>query len=149
MIGGLITYILVFALHICMYLWTKKLEEEKCDCSDLWHRNIINKLAILLFCLSVVSVIVFRKGGLPKSKLFFSISLLLGLAYYGIIVDYIWKLKKKNCECSEDWKRKFGYIFSISYLILIALLVVMIFALKLLLKKEKFILFKKQLRKTN
>ena len=33
-----------------------------------------------------------------------------------MIFDYITKLKKLECECSESWKREYGYIGSIVYI---------------------------------
>ena len=66
---GLLLGVLTFALHIFMYQWTNKLEEQNCDCSDLWHRNIVNKLAIGLIGLFFVNLIIFR-GGIPSNKLY-------------------------------------------------------------------------------
>ena len=39
----------------------------------------------------------------------------LQISYVAIIFDYITKLKKLQCECSESWKREYGYIGSIVY----------------------------------
>ena len=132
---GLLVGVLTFALHIFMYQWTNKLEEQNCDCSDLWHRNIVNKLAIGLIGLFLVNSIIFR-GNIPNNKLYLTVCALIGFAYFGIIIDYIRKLKQKNCECSEDWKREYGYIF-ISYLIFIALLILIIFLVHWLIGNNK------------
>tara|TARA_B100001093_G_C26781083_1_gene994656 strand:+ start:365 stop:862 length:498 start_codon:yes stop_codon:yes gene_type:complete len=115
--------VLIFLLHFSIYTWTNKLEEEKCNCSDLWHRNIVNKLAVGLFCLCLLGIILSLHKG--KYLEFYKLAYkLLFIIYILIIIDYIRKLKRKNCECSEDWRRQYGYFFSISWLILIVLVMI-------------------------
>jgi hypothetical protein len=42
------------------------------------------------------------------------------------------KLKDKNCECSEDWKREYGYIFTIVYISLLLLVLLFIIIIGLI-----------------
>lgn len=123
-----ISVILLFLLHYFMYIWTKELENKNCDCSDIIHRKIINYGSIVFFIILIFNYIniitnnIFIKPSIFISILFTTISII----YLSIIIDYIRKLKEKQCECSEDWKRKYGYIFSIIYLILSVLTLVII-----------------------
>jgi hypothetical protein len=111
-----------------MYIWTKELENKNCDCSDIIHRNIINYGSIVFFILLIFNNIniitngIFIKHSIYLSMLFTIVSII----YISIIIDYIRKLKEKQCECSEDWKRKYGYICSIIYLILSVMALVII-----------------------
>ena len=50
----------------------------------------------------------------------------IGVFYMVIILDYVMKLKEKNCECSEDWKREYGYIFTIVYISILLLMLLLI-----------------------
>ena len=43
---------------------------------------------------------------------------ILFIIYIGVIFDYISKLKKLQCKCSESWKREYGYISSIVYIVM-------------------------------
>ena len=100
---------LVIILHYSMYTWTQELEKQGCECSDMWHRNIVHWLALILLIL------------IPVNN-----STIVGLsfiAYICIVIDYIRKLKQLECECSEDWKREYGYIFSVIYISLIAIII--------------------------
>jgi hypothetical protein len=123
-----ISVILLFLLHYFMYIWTKELENKNCDCSDIIHRKIINYGSIVFFIILIFNYInIITNNIFIKPSIFISILLTtISIIYLSIIIDYIRKLKEKQCECSEDWKRKYGYIFSIIYLILSVLSLVII-----------------------
>jgi len=114
-----------------MYIWTKELENKNCDCSDIIHRKIINYGSIVFFIFLIFNYInIITNNIFIKSSIFISILLTtISIIYLSIIIDYIRKLKEKQCECSEDWKRKYGYIFSIIYVILsvFSLLIIIMF----------------------
>lgn len=124
-----IALLLLFGIllqYILMYIWTKKLEKEKCDCSNLWHRKIINRLSITLFISLIINIILCKIKENPLINNFKIISgpilSLILIVYFFILLDYITELKKKECKCSEDWKRDYGFIFTIVYLVMILLL---------------------------
>lgn len=123
-----ISVILLLLLHYFMYIWTKELENKNCDCSDIIHRKIINYGSIVFFIILIFNYInIITNNIFIKPSIFISILLTtISIIYLSIIIDYIRKLKEKQCECSEDWKRKYGYIFSIIYLILSVLTLVII-----------------------
>ena len=126
-----ISAILLLLLHYFMYIWTKELENKNCDCSDIIHRKIINYGSIVFFIFLIFNYInIITNNIFIKSSIFISILLTtISIIYLSIIIDYIRKLKEKQCECSEDWKRKYGYIFSIIYVILsvFSLLIIIMF----------------------
>ena len=135
----LIVLVLVITLHVAMYMWTTELEKENCDCSDLWHRNLINIFSILLLILIPVNFYLRYKNFLPIKS--FNLDLKtgysiivggIGVFYMVIILDYVMKLKEKNCECSEDWKREYGYIFTIVYISLLLLMLLFIIIIGLI-----------------
>ena len=121
----LITLILV--LHYAMYTWTEELEKTGCECSNLWHRNVIHWFGLVIVILNVIywlieffnidQKIYYRNGSLTLfAAPFSSLILILTVSYISIIFDYITKLKKLECHCSESWKRDYGYIGSIVYI---------------------------------
>ena len=121
----LITLILV--LHYAMYTWTEELEKTGCECSNLWHRNIIHWFGLVIVILNVIywvmeffnidQKIYYRNGSLTLFATPFPfLILILTVSYISIIFDYITKLKKLECHCSESWKRDYGYIGSIVYI---------------------------------
>ena len=121
----LITLILV--LHYAMYTWTEELEKTGCECSNLWHRNVIHWFGLVIVILNVIywlieffnidQKIYYRNGSLTLfAAPFSSLIIILTVSYISIIFDYITKLKKLECHCSESWKRDYGYIGSIVYI---------------------------------
>jgi len=124
---SLIIIILVLVLHYSMYTWTEELEKNGCKCSDLWHRNFIHWIALILVIIIPINVLI--KIYNIKSPLLIPYTFILGVLqifYIGMIFDYITKLKKLECECSESWKREYGYIGSIVYICYFGLLLLLL-----------------------
>jgi hypothetical protein len=112
----LLIAILVLILHYAMYTWTEELEKTGCECSDLWHRNIIHWIALILLIIIPINIVIqIYKVKSPLIIPYSFILFVLQISYVAIIFDYITKLKKLQCECSESWKREYGYIGSIVY----------------------------------
>lgn len=113
----LIIVVLVLVLHYAMYTWTEELEKTGCECSDLWHRNIIHWIALILVIIIPINVVIqIYKVKSPLLIPYSFILVVLQVFYIAMIFDYITKLKKLECECSESWKREYGYIGSIVYI---------------------------------
>ena len=113
----LIIIVLVLVLHYAMYTWTEELEKTGCECSDLWHRNIIHWIALILVIIIPINVVIqIYKVKSPLLIPYSFILVVLQVFYIAMIFDYITKLKKLECECSESWKREYGYIGSIVYI---------------------------------
>ena len=81
-----------------MYTWTAELEKNGCECSNLWHRNIINWFAVVIVSLNVIFYlieffkidqkiyyVIYRKDG--GYSLFFGAP--LGLLIAIIVITYI------------------------------------------------------------
>jgi magnesium-transporting ATPase (P-type) len=130
-------FILIIVFHYAMYTWITELEKNGCECSNLWHRNVIKWFAIVIIILNVIYYLIefFNinqklyyyinrpNGGytyFAGPPLSFLIAILV-ITYLAIIYDYITKLKKLECECSESWKKEYGYIGSIVYMSLLIL----------------------------
>ena len=134
----LIVFIVVLTLHISIYMWIDKLEKENCECSKLWHRDILKALAIVLFVLTCINMFLLTKNNSNSKvfienvskhmlgKVYLGFSLLFGFSYIFIMFDYIRRLKEMECECSEDWKREFGWWYSILVMSIYGLLLVML-----------------------
>ena len=115
---------LVLILHYAMFTWTQELEKQGCECSDMWHRKVVHWLALVF--LIVVPLNIILKHFKIQNMLINIYSSIVGFAFITYILttfDYIRKLKKLECECSEDWKREYGYIFSIIYISFFAILI--------------------------
>lgn len=123
---ALIIISLTIILHYAMYTWTTELEKNGCECSNLWHRDFINILvSIIVIMIITILVIMFLNTKYNLSSLISYLSFINGVIFFTyilIILDYISKLKALNCECSESWKREYGYIFSIVYISLYILI---------------------------
>ena len=126
---NIIGFAIAIFVYVSIYLWILELEKKGCQCSKLWHyeylkyASVVLLVNIILFNLTRFSMI---KGfGLLQfypSKIntivlsWAFLSILFIIPYFAILLDYIVKLKKmQDCKCSEDWKREFGYYYSIIY----------------------------------
>jgi magnesium-transporting ATPase (P-type) len=119
----LISMIVVLILHYAMYTWTAELEKNGCKCSEIWHRNVIHWIAlILLITVFINTLLKIANIKSPMFQAFIIVIAILNIFYIAIVFDYITKLKKLECECSEDWKRDYGYIGSIVYIISFSLI---------------------------
>ena len=117
LIVSLIIFIIVIILHYSMYTWTEELEKTGCECSNLWQRNIIHWIALIMLIIIPINMLLrFAKIKMELLIPYSFILVILQIFYISIIFDYITKLKKLECECSESWKRGYGYIGSIVYI---------------------------------
>ena len=138
-VTSFISLILVIILYVSIYLWLMELEKNGCECAKLWHYDYIKYMSILLlvtlvfiFLFTIMSLlskaynvkIPFFKEILITFGFIYITNSVLVLSYMGILLDYILKLKElQDCKCSEDWKRDYGYYYTIIYFTLIAFLI--------------------------
>ena len=120
-----ILLIFMITLHVSIYMWIDKLEIETCRCSELWQRDVLKYLIIFKFLLIVLNMYIVNKNKFNPVKInksrddnmfhtilsFFTVS--STLVYVLVMITYINELYKIECECSEDWKREFGWYYSI------------------------------------
>lgn len=114
--------VLITILHYAIYTWTNNLNDIDCKCSDTLTRDILNSLA-LIFLIIIPYRIYNYKDKFMQSyfKTFLGI---LSIVYYSLIIYYINKLNRIACECSNDWKKKYSFISSITFLLIIILLII-------------------------
>ena len=128
-----ILLIFMITLHVSIYMWIDKLEIETCRCSELWQRDVLKYLIIFKFLLIVLNMYIVNKNKfnpvkINKSrdddmfhKIVYFFTSVAGVAYIYLLFTYIYELYKIECECSEDWKRDFGWYYSILVLSMYAL----------------------------
>ena len=88
----LIIVVLVLVLHYAMYTWTEELEKTGCECSDLWHRNIIHWIALILVIIIPINVVIqIYKVKSPLLIPYNFILVVLQVFYIAMIFDYITK----------------------------------------------------------
>ena len=118
---------IVITLHVSVYLWTKELEKQGCECSSMWQRDVVNILAIAMIVMILFNVLVNGKHPVIITVKF--LSSIASFIYFALIIDYVKRLKEMECKCSEDWRREFAYIYSIVWYSIVALVaLVIIFA---------------------
>jgi uncharacterized membrane protein len=133
---SILSILLIYLLHISMFQWTEKLKKENCDCSDLWHRKYINVIALFLIIVITINLIlIYLKINNSFINIFRIILGIIQISYYIIIIDYIRKLKIKDCNCSENWKREYGFIFTIIIVSFLSLILISSFITLLFFKK--------------
>lgn len=113
-IGGLIINLLIFVLITIIYLYTNKLEQIGCDCSNNPDRNFIKVYSIvaLVFLLFTAFVSIEMVGKMLGSVIAMLYSLLI-VVFYLIFIYYIYTtftyvryLINEKCKCSEDISRE-------------------------------------------
>lgn len=126
--------IFMITLHTSIYMWIDKLEIETCRCSELWQRDVLKYLIIFIFLLMVVNMYIVNKNKfnpvkINKSrsddmfhKVVYILGSMTGIAYIYLLFTYIYELYKIECECSEDWRRDFGWYYSIVVISIYALI---------------------------
>jgi predicted membrane channel-forming protein YqfA (hemolysin III family) len=121
----IISQIITLSLHYAIYTWTEELEKTGCQCSNMWHRNIIHWMALIL-AIFVVIIMLFRIANITSKafKAFIVVVFIIGLFYLAMVLDYITKLKTLECQCSESWKRDYGYIYSLVSIIFVSIVLV-------------------------
>lgn len=99
-----------------------KLESMGCKCAIDWRRNFI----VFFLVLSIVytlSTFFIDKDSLPLLQ---SIMVITGIVNVILALQYINRLKKEKCECSESIYRDILYLVSIFNAILYSLLIVLL-----------------------
>ncbi len=136
----IISVLIVIIFYILMYIWITELEKQGCNCSELWHRDIIKYSSIillvnviLLFSNVMQKILQHKKLNNLESIWLFGSSFIT-ITFFSILLDYIIKLKSlENCICSEDWKRELGFYYSILYFAMLGINILVLFILAIFL----------------
>lgn len=99
-----------------IFYFVLNMEKQNCKCTDELRRDIIKWYSLGLIVFSVLSPLI-------PIKYVVVITTILGLCnlvYLVVLFTYTHSLKhKKDCECSNTWRRKFTFIYSIIALVLL------------------------------
>lgn len=116
---GLSTCILVI-----YYTYIQHLEKSECICSLDWRQRFIKKYILIMLIISISSIIliIFVKTNnniVTKYKTQIGlIYTILYIVYYVILGQWLWKLHKSKCICSDDWRKTMIQVIYIISLIL-------------------------------
>jgi|SaaInl85LU_5_DNA_1037374.scaffolds.fasta_scaffold88664_2 hypothetical protein len=122
-------FLFALAMNIFVVTWIQKLDDIQCKCSEDWRTPYIKYWTIFNICLSV-TIFLLRtvfSFELPIYMIYLSgIQIILGIMNLIALISYIYKLKKIECECSEDNRREIIYIYQwiIAVLLIFLLLLV-------------------------
>jgi hypothetical protein len=128
--------LLTIGLYSYMLNYIFKLESTGCECAKDWRRDYIQYYLMLLIVYVVVQICVLTMGDLAAvirmNMHLTAIMLVLGILFVVFTLQYVHRLKKIKCKCSEDTARNVlqlvaiidAVIFSIGALHLIIGLVV-------------------------
>ena len=116
------------AVNAVFLSYIKKLEVEKCECSEDKLRDYIKYFSsamIGLFLLSFLLALLSIRVKVPRVLRMLLSLVILGAGLYQVyaLFKYSHKLtfSKPECECSKDWRRTFMFYISIFYAILLTL----------------------------
>ena len=117
-------YFLEMSVYWKTINWIYKLEETKCECSDLFHRKYIKKwiqiyivIMTIVYIYNVYSILILTSGDVGISNALSSFAFQIPLTILSLVnvivsIHYIDKLKENACVCSKSLARETYYIFS-------------------------------------
>ena len=119
-IFSLIVLYLLISLYLARifihYFYIKELNEQNCECTKDWRKQLVQYGPIINIVIGYVLIFIQYKLLFLKGKinnLAYMIPIIFSLLY----ITYIYKLIKIKCECSDNWKRDFILFFTIFVII--------------------------------
>ena len=128
LISSIASSLFALTINLLALSWLDKLNKMNCPCSQNWMHKYIKYYLLITIPISLIGIVIniyayfnnytiadlysndlyvfFRRLILPFMFIF-------GLANIVIVILFINKLKKMNCECSEDIKREIYWIYNI------------------------------------
>jgi hypothetical protein len=104
-------------LYIAFLLYLGKLEETGCACALNWRRQFIIAFIVVALVWTLATVVM-----TPFKNVYLAVLLtVFRLAFIVIAIQYINKLKKDKCECSEHLTRDILYYYAWIAIILAAI----------------------------
>lgn len=118
--------LIVVALNSLILKYVLENESNNCECALSWHHNYIKVFAPVIIFMAFARLLFSNEINKAKSnqllKLIFYIISIASFVYTITLLIYFFKLKREDCKCSEDWKRKMllypVVVFAIIFLIL-------------------------------
>lgn len=99
-----------------------KLERECKECSAGWMRDTLKYGAVVFLLISALGLIPAFCTLLNEDIMVLSVLGFAKIFYLGVLITFIWKIKRGDCQrCSDDWRRLgievYVYIFAAMLLI--------------------------------
>jgi hypothetical protein len=131
-----ILYIVLISINYMALMWIQKLDEINCECSKSWMHTYIKYFLYTYFIIMAIAIMInlylFLSETSPAQsdvfKMFGYVLMvfnIFGIANVVIALIYIDKLKRINCECSEDVKREIYWYYNIIMASLISFVVLL------------------------
>ena len=118
-----IQMIISIIIYGTIFYFVLNMEKKKCKCTEDTRRDIIKWYSLGLIVFSVLSPLIPIKYAVVIT----TILVLCDLVYFVVLFTYTHSLKhKKDCECSNTWRRTFTFIYSIIALVMIPTSVIFI-----------------------
>ena len=139
---------ITIVLSAIIYVYITNLEKDNCDCSKIsWLRDFVKYGSIVhIAYLGVLILLAITKPSLLL-KIPMTILALISVyitSYFIISIVYYFRLVKKNdCECSYNWKRKY-LMYPLIYIPFIILGIVSFILMTIILRKSLKQIIKKK-----
>ena len=127
----MIDLLVIIICNLIIYSYIIYLQKYNCDCANNWKQNVIKYLSVVNVIYNIMLLCFYNNIIQHKfrNKTFiniFKIFNLIMIFYYICVLLYFGQLKnKKNCLCSENWRRKY-LLFPIIIPIIILILILFI-----------------------
>ena len=121
--GTILTlFYIVYVVFIMMVLmWLLKLEKIDCTCALGWKRNYL-----IFYIVFSVLIIILNLMNVTVPAILSSVLSIFGILFIIIAYDYVKKLEKDKCNCSNAFARDLLYAISVIYGLLILVGLIMI-----------------------
>lgn len=104
-------------LYIAFLVYLGKLEQTGCECALNWRRQFIIAFIVVALVWTLATVVM-----TPFNNVYLAVLLtVFRLAFIVIAIQYVHKLKKDKCECSENLTREILYYYAWIAVILTAI----------------------------
>lgn len=107
--------VITIIIQLMIFSYILDLEKDQCACSKSWMRHFIKKMSYLLVVLNTILIILIlndpklsfiKMVPLDLLKVLLLIYVLVSLFYSVTCIVYFFRLHaKKDCKCTEHWKR--------------------------------------------
>jgi len=113
----LVSKAIQIGLYIAFLVYLGKLEQIGCACALNWRRQFIIAFIVVALVWTLVTIVM-----TPFKNVYIAVLLAaFSLAFVVIAIQYVNKLKKDKCECSEHLTREVLYYYAWVSVILTAI----------------------------
>ena len=122
-VSTLVFSAIALMIYGTIFYFVLNMERQKCKCTEEPRRDIIKWYSGLSIVFTLVLPFINQKNRM----LLMPISALLGMVFMVILFSYSHNLKhKKECECSNTWRREFIFKYSILSMILMVGMIILL-----------------------